>query len=120
MSQGGLQFVVGRNMRIHPVPGIHNLTCPPVVVLQIRCAMVTGDHLRTAVSVAHQCGLLPTGRPVLLVDGRPGADTNAAAPGVRLSVLYPDGSVNDHVQNSVVVPEVGCLQLFLLLDADDT
>jgi magnesium-transporting ATPase (P-type) len=39
---------------------------------QIRCGMVTGDHLRTAISVALQCGVLPAARPVLLVDGEGG------------------------------------------------
>ncbi|GIL93414.1 hypothetical protein Vretifemale_20808 [Volvox reticuliferus] len=34
----------------------------------IRTVMVTGDHLRTAVSVAHKCAILPTQRPILLVD----------------------------------------------------
>ncbi|GLC61164.1 hypothetical protein PLESTB_001725200 [Pleodorina starrii] len=34
----------------------------------IRTVMVTGDHLRTAISVAHKCNILPTHRPILLVD----------------------------------------------------
>ncbi|EFJ40236.1 hypothetical protein VOLCADRAFT_108270 [Volvox carteri f. nagariensis] len=34
----------------------------------IRTVMVTGDHLRTAVSVAHKCAILPNHRPILLVD----------------------------------------------------
>jgi hypothetical protein len=47
---------------------------------QIRCAMVTGDHLRTAISVAHQCSILPGGRPVLLMDAA-GAGEGAEAAG---------------------------------------
>ncbi|GLI67792.1 hypothetical protein VaNZ11_012078 [Volvox africanus] len=39
----------------------------------IRTVMVTGDHLRTAVSVAHKCAILPAQRPILLVDA---ADTS--------------------------------------------
>ncbi|PNW86612.1 hypothetical protein CHLRE_02g093700v5 [Chlamydomonas reinhardtii] len=34
----------------------------------IRTVMVTGDHLRTAVSVAHKCNILPGQRPILLID----------------------------------------------------
>lgn len=48
---------------------------------QIRCAMVTGDHLRTAISVALQCNILPGGRPVLLVDAPGGAGGGAHAHG---------------------------------------
>jgi hypothetical protein len=84
--------------------------------LQIRCAMVTGDHLRTAISVAHQCSILPPARPVLLLDAAPPGQGIAAgavagvppsAPGVKLSVLYPDGSVNESVPRSMVIPQVG-------------
>ena len=47
----------------------------------VRCAMVTGDHVRTAVSVSHQCGILPAERSVLLVDGAPPAAPAAGAAG---------------------------------------
>jgi hypothetical protein len=50
---------------------------------QIRCAMVTGDHLRTAVSVAHQCCILPGSRPVLLMDAAADAPPAAALPARR-------------------------------------
>ncbi|GIL56505.1 hypothetical protein Vafri_11862 [Volvox africanus] len=43
----------------------------------IRTVMVTGDHLRTAVSVAHKCAILPAQRPILLVDA---ADTSLPPP----------------------------------------
>ncbi len=70
----------------------------------IRCAMVTGDHVRTAISVAHQAGILPEGKAVCLVDG---ADASSTGPVFPLSVLYPDGSVMANVQKSVVMPQVG-------------
>jgi hypothetical protein len=77
--------------------------------------MVTGDHLRTAISVAHQCSILPSARPVLLLDAAPPGQGIAAAAvagvppslsGVKLSVLYPDGSVNESVPRSTVIPQV--------------
>ncbi|WIA28629.1 hypothetical protein OEZ86_011166 [Tetradesmus obliquus] len=72
---------------------------------QIRTAMVTGDHVRTAVSVAHQCNILPEGRPVLLMDAAPPGQPVDACP-VSLSVLYPDGSVNASVTRTAVLPQV--------------
>eukprot|EP00878_Enallax_costatus_P028460 GHUV01030743.1.p1 GENE.GHUV01030743.1~~GHUV01030743.1.p1 ORF type:complete len:1032 (+),score=296.88 GHUV01030743.1:1466-4561(+) len=71
---------------------------------QIRTAMVTGDHVRTAVSVAHLCNILPVGRPVLLMDAAP-AGTIGSSP-LALSVLYPDGSVNHTVSRAAVLPQV--------------
>lgn len=44
----------------------------------IRTLMVTGDHLRTAISVAHKCGILPAQRPILLVDGMDSAGTSTS------------------------------------------
>lgn len=79
-------------------------TAAACIDLQIRTAMVTGDHVRTAVSVAHLCNILPEGRPVLLMDAAPpGAIGNSP---VALSVLYPDGSVNHTVSRAAVLPQV--------------
>lgn len=75
----------------------------------IRTAMVTGDHLQTAVSVAHLCGIMPAGRPVFLVDADPrdggaaaacldggdGGGGGDAPAGLQLSVLHPDGAVRE-------------------------
>lgn len=75
---------------------------------QIRTAMVTGDHVRTAISVAHQCHILPAGRPVLLVDGpSPAAAGQPSSQGASLSVLYPDGSINSRVSAPTVLAQVG-------------
>ena len=75
--------------------------------------MVTGDHLRTAISVSHLCNIMPPGKPVLLVDGAKldhssyAAVSAAAAaattgdappappPGFHLSVLGADGTVEE-------------------------
>jgi cation-transporting ATPase 13A3/4/5 len=79
--------------------------CPDHASLQIRTAMVTGDHVRTAISVAHQCNILPVGRPVLLVDGSSsGSDSSSSS--ASLSVLYPDGSINKRVSRSTVLAQV--------------
>lgn len=66
--------------------------------------MVTGDHVRTAVSVAHLCNILPVRRPVLLMDVAPVGAIGSSP--VALSVLYPDGSVNHTVSRAVVLPQV--------------
>lgn len=81
------------------------LLCLPAGV-QIRTAMVTGDHVRTAISVAHQCHILPVGRPVLLVDGPGPAAAGQAVGHASLSVLYPDGSVNNRVTPSAALAQV--------------
>lgn len=57
----------------------------------IRTLMVTGDHARTAVSVAHHCGMLCANRPVAFADTAAGEgrveDTQLA-----LSSVGPDGA----------------------------
>ncbi|KAK9841669.1 hypothetical protein WJX74_009842 [Apatococcus lobatus] len=51
---------------------------------QIRTALVTGDHVHTAISVARQCGLLPSHRPTAVVDAEAGVGL--------LTCLAPDRS----------------------------
>lgn len=53
---------------------------------RMRVAMVTGDHLRTAVSVAGQCNILPLNRPVLLVDA------NAPPPAAKPAAVAAAGA----------------------------
>lgn len=50
--------------------------------------MVTGDHARTALSVAHRCGILPVGRSVFIVDAEDGPPATAL---LMLSVITSDG-----------------------------
>lgn len=69
--------------------------------------MVTGDHVRTAISVAHQCHILPMGRPVLLVDAPAPAAAGQPPGRASLSVLYPDGSANSRITLSSVLSQVG-------------
>lgn len=52
-----------------PTPQQHTvclLVCPQGA--SVRCLMVTGDHLQTALSVAHACGMLPASQPTVLLD----------------------------------------------------
>lgn len=83
--------------------------CALICPAQIRTAMVTGDHVRTAISVAHQCHILPMGRPVLLVDAPRPAAAGQPAEHASLSVLYPDGSANNRVTQSAVLAQVSVL-----------
>ncbi|KAG2425624.1 hypothetical protein HYH02_014997 [Chlamydomonas schloesseri] len=59
----------------------------------IRTVMVTGDHLRTAVSVAHKCNILPEQRPILLIDAAdlpaPAVTTSQPAPLALLAATAP-------------------------------
>lgn len=48
--------------------------------------MVTGDHLRTALSVAHACGMLSPSQPALLLDTDP--STNQ----LQGRLLHPQGA----------------------------
>jgi P-type E1-E2 ATPase len=38
---------------------------------KIKCVMITGDNLLTAVSVARDCGMVPKGDRVVIVDAGP-------------------------------------------------
>ena len=57
----------------------------------IRTIMVTGDHVRTGVSVAAHCGMLCQNRPVCLVDTA-AAEGRVADTHLTISVLRPDGT----------------------------
>eukprot|EP00798_Chlamydomonas_sp_ICE-L_P017929 gene17929-24323_t len=43
----------------------------------IRTPMVTGDHVRTAISIAHHCGITPESKDICLIDG---SDTSSNDP----------------------------------------
>lgn len=62
----------------------------------IRTAMVTGDHVVTAVSVAGQCGMLCQNRPVCVADTA-AAEGRVADTQLSLRVLQPDGSTSPTV-----------------------
>jgi magnesium-transporting ATPase (P-type) len=66
--------------------------------------MVTGDHLRTAISVALQCSILPAKRPICLIDG---ADSSGSSePGLLISLLNADGTVEEGAAQAAVLPRV--------------
>lgn len=58
----------------------------------IRTVMVTGDHARTAASVAHQCGMMDGRRNVLLVDTA-SSEGRVEDTELALAVAKPEGSV---------------------------
>lgn len=57
----------------------------------IRTVMVTGDHVRTGVSVAAQCGMLCQNRPVCLADAA--APDGGAEAQLSLAVMQPNGAI---------------------------
>ena len=69
----------------------------------IRVSMCTGDHVRTAVSVSHQCNIASDDKPTLLVDVD--ASSSELGGGISLSVLYPDGSTS-HATRSEAIASV--------------
>lgn len=57
----------------------------------IRTVMVTGDHARTAVSVAHHCGMLCQNRPVAFADTA-AHEGRVADTSLQLTGMAADGS----------------------------
>jgi hypothetical protein len=109
-STSVIQQLQAAQIRCAPPPHTHTRTClpprqqpptskachlPPTRPPTRRCAMVTGDHLRTAISVAHQCGILPPNRPICLIDG---AEHNSSEPAfkVRGSSSAPPTTAHRH------------------------
>ena len=76
----------------------------------IRTVMVTGDHARTAVSVAHQCGMLDKGKSVAYLDTASSEgrieDTN-----VSISLAGPDGASVAGIEAAGIIHGVGTNQL---------
>lgn len=58
----GLAIMVN-NLKPGTIPAIHALNGA-----NIRTIMITGDHVRTAVTMARQCGILPEREPVVIID----------------------------------------------------
>ena len=71
----------------------------------IRCVMCTGDHARTAVSMAQQCGMLCQNKPVLVVDT---ASSEGSVDAVALvaQVTTPDGSTGPPGEVAPLLAEV--------------
>lgn len=66
--------LVGLAVMVNPLRPDSTQVIRKLQAAAIRTVMATGDHVHTAISVAHLCGIAPLGKPVLLVDGaRPGA-----------------------------------------------
>lgn len=56
----------------------------------MRCAMITGDHIVTGVSIARQCNILDARKTCAVVDRA--KDCDPAAPVMSFSFLMPDGA----------------------------
>lgn len=75
------------------------MSCNPVhcVSFEFFTGTHSGDHVRTAISIAHQCSIMPGQRAIAVVDGLDpgGKSSSGAAPGhFSLSVVNVDGSVH--------------------------
>ena len=57
----------------------------------LRCAMITGDHVVTGVSIGRQCGILDPGKPCAVLD-RAHGQGDGAPPSLEYRLLWPDGS----------------------------
>lgn len=68
---------------------------------QIRCVMVTGDHIRTAISVAHQCYILADHRAVCLVDASTKAEHDHS-----ISIINTDGTIREGVSRREALMQV--------------
>lgn len=93
----------------------------------LRCTLVF--PVSAAISVAHQCGIMPPNRPVCFVDSSDapcgsmanlhaiegatsvinplvGDRTSLHAPGINFSVLNLDGSVSENQLTAFIVPKI--------------
>ncbi|KAA8495587.1 Vacuolar cation-transporting ATPase YPK9 [Porphyridium purpureum] len=61
----------------------------------LRCVMVTGDHSRTAISVAKQCGILNTRHRVIVADVQAGkSSSNSSGAHTHSNVIFVDAQSN--------------------------
>lgn len=88
----GLQFM-GFAVMMNPLRGDTALVLKELHSAGIRTVMVTGDHARTAVSVAHQCGMLERGRSVVMI-GTTSDEGRVEDTELQYSLAKPDGSVS--------------------------
>ena len=92
------------------------------LVSDTSCLTPAGDHLRTAISIAHLCGITPPDMPVLLVDGSSpdpasyasitalaaatATSTPEVPPGWSLLVLRPDGALQEVASTAAAAADV--------------
>ena len=66
-------------------------------VAGIRCAMVTGDHVSTAVSVSRQCSIIRPGLPVLVGEAVEDERTGSGRKEIRFRLLEPQNGWGKHL-----------------------
>lgn len=67
----------------------------PCIFVAVACTLL-GDHVRTAISIAHQCFIMPDRRAIAVVDGLDvdAKSSSSAKSQFSLSVVNVDGSVS--------------------------
>ncbi|PRW55974.1 Ca-transporting ATPase [Chlorella sorokiniana] len=88
--EAGLLFC-GLAVMVNPLRGDTTAVIAQLQDADIRTVMVTGDHARTAVSVAHKCGMLCQNQPVAFADTAV-AEGRVEDSDLALSAAGPDGS----------------------------
>ncbi|KAL4457986.1 hypothetical protein ABPG75_012851 [Micractinium tetrahymenae] len=87
--EAGLQFC-GLAVMVNPLRSDTTAIIAQLHDADIRTVMVTGDHARTAVSVAHNCGMLCQNRPVAFADTA-SAEGRVEDTDLALTAAAPDG-----------------------------
>ena len=88
--EAGLRFC-GLAVMVNPLRADTTSVIAQLHDADIRTVMVTGDHARTAVSVAHNCGMLCQNRPVAFADTAT-AEGRVQDSELSLVAAAPDGS----------------------------
>lgn len=88
--EAGLRFC-GLAVMVNPLRADTTSVIAQLHDADIRTVMVTGDHARTAVSVAHNCGMLCQNRPVAFADTA-SAEGRVQDSELSLVAAAPDGS----------------------------
>ncbi len=97
----GLRFM-GFAVMINPLRGDTGDVLKELQAAGIRTVMVTGDHARTAVSVANQCGMLQRGKAVAYLDTA-SSEGRVEDTSMEVSLAGPDGiAVNDVAAGAIL------------------
>lgn len=105
----GLRFM-GFAVMVNPLRDDTGAVLKDLQAAGIRTVMVTGDHARTAVSVAHQCGMLEKGKSVAYLDTA-SSEGRVEDTTMALTLAGPDSATIPGVEPAAIIHGVGTSQL---------
>ncbi|KAH7618816.1 putative Polyamine-transporting ATPase 13A3 [Nannochloris sp. 'desiccata'] len=105
----GLRFM-GFAVMINPLREDTGAVLKELQTAGIRTIMVTGDHARTAVSVANQCGMLQRGKAVAYLDTQ-SSEGRVEDTCMKLCLAGPDGSAVDSAAADAILQGIATSQV---------